>query len=479
MEIKKRFARNSILYMLAMVIPNIAGFFMLPIYTMYIIPKQYGIFTYTTSIIGVMSVLSAMGLNAFYLRNYAVERDKKEINGTIFWSMVLWNIFLLIVSLLLMPFFLILVKAPFSFYPYMFLALLTQFFNSMEIIPMRTYRIKGEVNYYLVRILIKTILSVSLGLIFVVELKLGVLGRYYADLINASIFAIVFIVYMIRNSYFKINFQLLKSAVKFAIPIVPSDLVQMFTPMVINIIVVRTLSLAQLGIYSISITVAGVVQLVTSSIYMTVEPILYTQATKSDYPSFFKNLKSIVMLLVVIFCVGTGLFVKEAITLLLSERYWESWSIVQILCLSYIILVLKDLFNQLILVQGKTSMLLVSNLGYLIASILVSFICLPIWGEYALGWSNVIGLLVAFFIVYLKVDKSDYGNLRLSRDFVVMVSAIIIIYSSRLINDLSFIDDILIKIVLFILYSYIIMLVYEIHPKQFICEMLKKKTIKA
>jgi nucleoside-diphosphate-sugar epimerase/O-antigen/teichoic acid export membrane protein len=474
MESRKKIAKNSVLYLMAMIIPKAAGFFVLPIYTRYISPEDYGIYYLTGSIIGVMAVLSSMGLNAFYLRNYEMEEDKKELNGTIFWSMALWNAVLFILALIVVPIIIKTIKVSFPFYPYMFFSLLTQLFNSMEIIPMRTYRIRGEVNHYFYRILMKTVLSISLGLYFVIGLNLGIIGRYYAELINAFVFAIIFIFYMSKNSYFRIDIGLLKRGVKFSLPIVPSDFVQMSTPMLINLIIEKTLSLTQLGVYSVGVTLSGVIELAQQSIFLSIEPVLYTKAASKDYPQFFKKLKNMTIVTVGIVCVGAGLFVREAAMLLLSDKYWNSWPVVQVISVSYIVSVLKNMYSQLIIVEGRTKYLFWGNIGYLIVGVVVSIFAIPKWGEKALGWSYIFGLLASFFILYALVDKKKYHDMNLFRDFIMIAFALQTLYLSRVLHSNPIVLCILMKMIIYITYILIILIMYNINPKQVMDEFIIK-----
>lgn len=474
MENKKKFLQSSMLYFMAMILPKIAGFIMLPVYTKYIDPEGFGILSLTGSVIGFMAVLSSLGLNVFYLRNYSSSEDTKEFNGTIYWSMAIWNILLFTANIIIIPLILKVFDSSVPFSPYMFLAILTQLFNSMEIIPMRTFRIRSEVGHYFVRILFKTIFSVIFGLVFVVGLKMGVLGRYYAELLNTIIFAIVFIVYMARNSYFKINKHLLKKALVFSLPILPADLLQTSTPMIINIIIERTLSLTQLGIYSIGVTISSVVQLVTGSISLTVEPEFYKKTDSSDFPRFFTKLKNMTILLVGIICVGAGLFIREITIILLSEKYWDSWRVVQNISLSYIILVLKNQYSQLAIIQGRTKALISGNIGYLFMSSLVCVVVLPIWGENALGWSDIIGTISAFLILYLSVDRTKFNNMKLSRDFFIIILSFATLYFSRFFHDYSILLSICIKAIIFTIYSLILLRIYNIRFEQII-DLFNKK----
>ena len=176
---------NTILYFIAMTLPKLAGLILLPLYSLYITPADFGIYGYINTIVIFIAVLSSLALNAFYLRYYPLNEDKKEINGTIFWFMCLWNIFLLATGLTITYVFWDFAEVSFDYMPYMPIALVGQFFNSMEIIPMRTYRIRGEAKYYLYRVLAKCILTILFAYVFVVHFRLGALGRLYSDFLNA------------------------------------------------------------------------------------------------------------------------------------------------------------------------------------------------------------------------------------------------------------------------------------------------------
>lgn len=475
MENKQKLVRNSILYMMAMVFPKVAGFIIIPIYTRYIVPEEYGIFFYTTSIIGVTMVFSSLGMGTFYFRNYNLEHDKKEFNGTMFWSLLIWNIILLFFNWFILSITFNLLNTPFSFYPYMLLALITQFLNSIEIIPMRTFRVKGEVYYYLIRILLKTLLNIGLGLYFIIELQMGVIGIFYAEVISAFVFAIIFLFYMFNNSYFNINLKLFKKAFKFSLPLIPSDLLLLSAPLIINVIIERTLSLAQLGIYSIGISIASVVKIITSSVSMSIEPVLYNYSSKEDFPKFFLNLKNITIGTVGIFCIGIGLFIREISMLLLSEKYWSAWPIVQIILISYIISTMKDMLGKLIIIEGRTTILLLSNLSYLITNILICIATLPLWGEYALGWSNLIGFLFALIIIILNIKSFNLSKLNLLRDFFMIFLGYSLFIITRLLHHEFILLNISIKIILFIMFSLIVMRLYHISPKLVINVFLRKK----
>ncbi|MGS0973001.1 MAG: oligosaccharide flippase family protein [Candidatus Izemoplasmataceae bacterium] len=463
----QNFAKNSALYFISMIFPKLLGFIALPIFTRYLLPEEIGIYAYTLGITGVLVVLSSLGLNAFYLRNYALVDDSKNLNGTIFWFMIIWNVILFLIALVAIYLFFVFSQISIPFFPYMFLALVIHLLHSTEIIPMRTFRIRGEVKYYLMRTITKSSISVFTGLALVVFFDYGIMGRYYAELLSSLIFAFIFILYMKRHSYLKIDKLLLKRALKFSIPIVPSDLLQTSTPMINNLIIVRFLSLAQLGIYSVANTLASIVQLITSSIFLSIEPILYLKAKENDFPKFLKNVKDLVFVLSLLFSFGFALFIREVIIIFLGDNYQDAWTIVQILAVSYSIVVLRGILVQLVIVQGKTNKLFIGNLVNLVVMFIVGLIAIPRWGSAALGFTNLIGFSFAILALYIVIDKDDY-KLHLVKDFFSLVLIILLIFISRLIPIDSMGLSILIKFGVFFTTGFIILALYSFSPKRLI-----------
>lgn len=467
--------QSTSLYFLSMVIPKAVGFFLLPILTRYLEPSDYGIISYTASVVGVITVFSALGLNAFYLRSYHGTEDKKTLNGTIFWFLGIWNICLLVIGATVVFVLMNIMQPPFDFFPYMFLAICTQFFNSFEIVPMRTFRITGDVKKYFYRIVAKTIVHVVSTLLFIIILDWGILGWFYAGLLNAFIFSIIFILYMLKQSYFKIDFHLLRKALKFAVPIIPSDLVQMGSPLVANIIIERILSLAQLGLYSIGITLSSVIHLVTNSIILSIEPLLYTKMYEPGFQTFFLRTKSYLLAISGIVCVFSGLFVREVSIILLPEKYWTVWPLVQIIAVSYTVQVLKGLYSNLLIVQGKTKLMVFSNIGNLVLIVVVNIILLPVFGERVLGLANLVGALAGLAIIYYCIDKSAFESFHMRKDMIYVLCCLAILYLSRFSHRFILSQAILIKLLIIIFFGIFTLYFYNIHLKEILLLLKRNK----
>ena len=467
--------RNTLLYLVAMLVPKIIAIFTLPLYSHYIEPADYAIFNYTTNFSTFLAVVSSLGLNSYYLISYPKSKDQKLLNGTMFWFLGMWNAVMLSVlgvSLwILWPY----LNMSFDYFPYIPLAIVTHFFFVVDVIPMRTYRLRGEVHFYMIRVILKSIMQAAFGILFVVVMKKGVMGKYWSEFIHNFVFAIVFVVYMIRNSYLKIDKTILKDALKFGLPLVPSGLVTQGHGAINSMITEKLLTLAQLGIYSMGASIAQVIHMVTQSISLAVEPEFYIHAGTPKYNDFVRKMKSIQLVVVGWFCVGCSMFVREAVVLFLGKSYHDSWAVVQVLAISYMVAIVSGVYTTMSMIEKKTKFLLLVNIGVLGVMVGSEFLLLPWFGIVGIGIANICISIFSFVVQYFYIGRKKLKDMHLTRDFVIIGVAAALIYCSNGLRSINIWLCIALKIVMFASYTVILLSIYDVKISEIIGLVFKKK----
>jgi O-antigen/teichoic acid export membrane protein len=127
---KRKLVINSIYYTIGEILPRVIGFFLLPVLTRYLTPAEYGINSYTTTVMLFMFAIGSLSLNTFLLRNYykeAGEENRKKIIGNIFLLTQAANVILTVLQLLLFPWILAWFRIRIPFHPYFELAILNNF----------------------------------------------------------------------------------------------------------------------------------------------------------------------------------------------------------------------------------------------------------------------------------------------------------------------------------------------------------------
>lgn len=467
----KNMVKSSLIYLLSMIIPKVISLVTMPVYSFYLSIEEQGIYTYTQNIITVLSIISVLGLNIYYLRFYNSVDDKKDFNGTFFWYILIWNIILFVGANFFLRYFWKTAQISFDFFPYMFLALLQNLFLSLEIIPMRTYRMRDEVEQYFFKILIKCIISTGISVWLVVGLEMGIIGRYIADVISCFILGVLFIKYMIENSNLSINRMELIKGLKFSLPMLPYQILQVSEPFIKSVIIEKIFSVAKLGVYSIGVSIASIINLLSQSILMAIEPEIYRKADDGEYISFIKKIKGLMLSTANIICLFVGLYIKEVISLFFSRSYLDAWLVVQPLLLSYILSMITTILTYVVIIKGKGGKLSLTNLIYMFITGLGSYLILKKWDVTMLGWTNVVGQIAMIFTIYFLIGKEMF-EFKITKDIIVVFLNYLFMIIGNYFNDAGIFYAICIKLIIFIIGSAVVLLLYKI-KLQYVYEFIK------
>ena len=95
----QKLVKSTIYYSIGEIIPRIISFLLLPILTKYLTPDEYGIVSYTNSVMMFVFVIATLSLNTFVLRHYYGSKDeysRKELIGSTFLFIFGFNCVLII-----------------------------------------------------------------------------------------------------------------------------------------------------------------------------------------------------------------------------------------------------------------------------------------------------------------------------------------------------------------------------------------------
>jgi len=102
--VSKKVIRNISFYTIGSIIPKAIGFFLLPIFTRYLSPAEYGIINYTESVTLFLFAITILSLNTYLLRyvfDYKKEEDRKKLIGNVFLFITIINCIMLAMELIL------------------------------------------------------------------------------------------------------------------------------------------------------------------------------------------------------------------------------------------------------------------------------------------------------------------------------------------------------------------------------------------
>lgn len=428
----KKVIRNVSFYTIGAIIPKIIGFFLLPIFTRYLSPAEYGIMSYTNSITIFLFAFTILSLNTYLLRcifDYEKEEDRKKIIGNVFLFITIINFIMFGVELVLFPKIILALNVKIKFHPYFLLALINNFLDIFSVVPLIIYRYKGKAINFVVVNATKSFIQVIFSLILVIHFNMGVLGRYYGSLIANVIFLVIYIIIIYRNAILNLNLPQIKKGLLFSLPLVPSTFLHVIINIADRIILERYVPLATLGIYSVSYTLGTVLGIFARSSFLAYEPIVFSKIGKDDFSQTITKIRK--YYLYVIFCLSFlyVLFSKEILYAMASSKFSSGYKVIPIIILSTIFLSENYLFGTILIGIKKTKISLILNLIGAVINVIVNLLLIPIIGIYGAAISTLTSYLVMFSLFYVYLNKHmGMKFLKINKDIISLLVGSLLAY---------------------------------------------------
>lgn len=458
--------KNTIFYSLGEVLPKIISFLLLPVYTLFLSPTDYGIISYTTTITTFLNVIGILGLNSYVLRYYFIHKDeesRKKVLGTAFLAIGIFNAFLLGLSYIFMPYVISQYEIQVAWNPFFKLTLITNFLSCFSTIPLCLYRIQQKANKFVLLNISRTIFSVLMNLLFLVVLRKGINGYFYANLISALPFVPIYLLIISKYSSFSFSVDYLKEGLKFSLPLVPGTLAFVIINMSDRIILERNVELSQIGLYNIAVTMSSTLNIVISSGYHAFEPDIFAKYGDRGYYDFVQKVQKVYYSSIYLMGFLISLFSQEVFYFFTSEKFHESYIYVPILIFTAMISGQQIIYSAVLQGDRKTKTIGIVTIIGACTSVILNLLLVPLWGVWAAAatgalsmttmnlleyvtmrfpgksiWREIIlSLLVPFLtylVFYISPDLSWQGFL------LKLISILVFMFSLRVLYSFKFYD---------------------------------------
>lgn len=474
MEESKRLIKNTTIYALGDIVPRLIGFLTFPILTRYLSPAEYGIVNYVGTLTTFLLAFGFLCINTYFLVFYYRcdnREEQKKLLGNLSSFVILFNLLLVLFFLLFGNSLFGLLGSKISFYPYIVIGVLSNFFNIFSILPSALYRLLEKPMLLTIVNVSRGVIILVLTLVLVVYYDYSAIGVLYATLFVNFIYAFVFL-YISRNHLiWNLCFRQIKEVLRFSLPLLPGSLAYYITTISDRILIDKYLSLSELGIYSTAVTLALILNIFSYGAYKALEPYIFKNWEVEDFAKIFENIRNAFVYVLLIGVLCLCIFSKEFFQIMTNLKFHGAYWYVPMIILGVYSSSLSMLYGTVITAKGKTKInSLISIIGAGI-SISLNITLLPILGLVSAAIVSSFALTVELFIAmwYSKLDvghKKPFFSL-----LIVSVTIYLFVYFFR-------IDQILISILLKAIVVLVVIIglskILAINPFKIVSGLVKK-----
>jgi len=466
--------KNTTIYALGDIIPRLIGFIALPILTRYLTPSDYGIVNYVNTLNTFLLALGFLSVNTYFLVYYyrcKTHAEQKKLLGNLSAFIILLNVVIVIVLLFFGKYFFNALGSNIDFYPYIVIAIFTNFFNLFSVLPAALFRVLEKPMPLTILNVSRGVITFVLTLVLVIYFDYTALGVLYANLVVNFIFAFLFL-YMVRHHItWNLNFKQIKTVLAFTLPLVPGSIAYYLTTISDRILIDKYLSLNDLGIYSIAASIALILNIFSFGAYKAFEPYIFKNWGGENFIKIFENIRNsfVYVLLIGVLCLSV--FSKEFFILMTDVKFHGAYFYVPMIIIGVYSSSLSMLYGTIITAKGKTKInSLISIIGASI-SVTLNIIFLPKYGllTAALVSSLAMTVMLLTYIWYAKLKVSHYRPL--FSLLLAGVSIYILVYFIKIDN---MIFSIVLKSIAIVAVIFGISIILSINPIKMIKGFIKK-----
>ncbi|MBL4755119.1 MAG: oligosaccharide flippase family protein [Flavobacteriales bacterium] len=386
---------------------------LLPIYTRFFTPEEYGIVDLVTTVLMFLTIMSMLQMEAAIGRYFYEAKDEKENQrnlSTAFWTIMACSIVLIVLLYIIAkPLSALLFDSDQYSALFLVIAAILPLSNVYGFLTAVMRYVKKPMLYGLFS-LIQISLTLGTSILYVVYMKMGIIGVFYGQLTGFGAAALVMLLYSFRSKIIGLYWEqaVIIRYLKFSLPLLPGMVGSWANNYVNRFVMLSYLTLAEIGLYTVAFRIASIFRLLEDAVKMAWGPFIYESLQKENHRELFKTVFNYAVMLVFSLVILLTLFADEIFSIFATSAYDNAIDVMVILFLSLGLNALVQIVLIGPVITKKTHYNSILQLASLIVNVTSLFILVPEYGLIGVPLSFLGSTLTLFLLAWINTEKLYY-----------------------------------------------------------------------
>ncbi|GAB4030999.1 MAG: hypothetical protein Fur0012_07720 [Elusimicrobiota bacterium] len=436
----RKLGKESLIYGLSTVLARLLNFVLMPFYTHYLLPGQYGIVATVFSYIAFFNIIYGYGLNQGYMRHYKEEGALSSSFNAVFYTSILLSAIVSFFSIPLSK----LSGIGAENYRLIIYSAGILCLDAFSLIPMADLRIKHKAGSFVLIRTLSIAVNVALNVLFLAFFHAGIEGIFYANLISSAI--AVFCV----GGYFsslkqKMNLLLLRSIFAYSLPFLPAGLSIMIVQVIDRPVMLKLSDAWTVGIYQANYRLAIIMSLLVTMFDQAWRPFVIERASQKDAGILFSKVFKYFTFFAAAVWLFFSLFISDLVSIeigkvaIVNSLYYAGLPLVPVIMGAYFFNGVYVNFLAPVMISKKTAPVMTATLAGAVVNVALNLAFIPSHGMYAAAWSAFFSYMLMAFLLRSLTWK-DYHVSYDYRRFALLLTLSCAFYLSYFFTAKSFSD---------------------------------------
>jgi len=423
----RRLASTGAAYTAASILSKLIAVALLPLYTRYLTPADYGAAEVMFAAVVAVSIVIRLGviealLRFYYKTDEVPDKVVATSFSTLFWAGT-------VVALALLPF-----AGPISDLllgkPEPELARIA--IGGLWVLTLSEYlltifRLDERSKAFFVVTVASVLVTIPVTVVLVVFLDMAAEGLLLGSFGTGVVFVLGLIVYHWKRLSLIPDLPLLRRMMRFGLPTMPAELSLYSLSFVDRIIIARTLGLAEAGLYSLAIKVSQSVNVLVRGFQLAFPPLAYSIVDDDDARRAYSAVVTWFVVVMAVVITAIWLVAPWIVRVFAAPEYFEAYKAVGPVAAGTALYAIYMVLLVVLGRTGRTEFNFPATLAGVASNIGLNLLLVPVWGIVGAAVSLVISYSIVLVLMYIFTQRLfpvPYEWLRLLK--VVGSSAVLI-----------------------------------------------------
>ena len=398
---KSNIISHASIYTLGTILKRSVSLIMLPIYTRYLTPADYGVVELLSMLLDFATIIFSARVGQAVFRYYCTAHSEAEkkctIASALLLSILLNGLGTIIVILLAGPL-AIAVFSDVTYKEYIALFAITMFLAPMIELPLTYIRAEQKPWLFLTFSAMKLAFQLSLNIYLVVYLEMHVEGVIYSAVISGLIMSTILMIYVLPRTGIRASLDTSRKLFTFSLPLKLATFGSFYMAFGDRYILNIFTDLSQVGIYSLGYKFGFILLLLAwDPFQMMWDSEKYKIHKEPDAVFIYQKVFLYISSALIFAGLCISLFTEDLLRIMADPDFLDAYKVVPIVIIAYIFQAWTRYCNFGILLKDKTVHIAYAEALGVLAITAAYFTLIPLYGMYGAAWSTVIGFIVRFY----------------------------------------------------------------------------------
>lgn len=400
---------HSSIYGLGTVLSRLVAFLLLPLYTRYLTPTDYGVLEtidVSTFLIGiVITVDIGRALSRFYYESDDLKLRNRVVSTTYLNYTIMVLLFAPALYFAADPLSHLLFKSS-DYALFLKVGLGSMLLGGYADIGMMYLRLLKQPFLFISITTLRLISLILLNVLFIVSYKMGILGILYSSLIVRAVISLSMTAAILWRTGLSFSASVSRDLFKYGLPIIPSNLANTAVKQSDKYFVLYLLSAADMGVYSVALKFGNTLhQMLTIPFNMAWVPRRFEIMNRPEAGQVYARVFTYSSLLLIYLGLALSVLIPEILRVMVTPEFRKAGQIVPLVVLSMIIFNCHYHFDFGILQSRKTQYLAYINFAAAILNLITNLLFIRAYGVLGAVCSSVTVLSVQAFLLYFVSNR--------------------------------------------------------------------------